>query len=104
VYADGQAHWQNPLAAYFALKHFGAYDFQRQDGKVYLPYTNASNYAVGVYMAGAGYSYDATIAICTTVANLISSNADANTQAPWWTRGWNDATNDAGPLSRSRQR
>jgi hypothetical protein len=102
VYADGQARWQNPLAAYFALKHFGAYDFQRQDGKVYLAYTNASNYAVGVYMAAACYSYDATIAICTTVANLISSNADANTQAPWWTKGWNDATNDAGPLSRSR--
>ena len=67
------------------------------------PHWARSNYAVGVYMAGAGYSYDATIAICTTVANLISSNADANTQAPWWTRGWNDATNDAGPLLRSRQ-
>jgi hypothetical protein len=103
VYAAGQANWQNPAAAYFALKHFGPYDFQRDNGTFYSAYTNAPNYAVGVYMAGAGYSYDATITICTLVAKLISSNADANTQAPWWTRGWNDATNDAGPLSNSRR-
>jgi hypothetical protein len=97
VYADGAAHWPNFLAAYFALKRFGTYDLQREDGKVYLAYTNASNYAVGVYMAGAGYSYDATIKICTIAADLISSNSNANTQAPWWTRGWNDATNGVGP-------
>ncbi|MBV9290349.1 MAG: hypothetical protein JO288_21455, partial [Hyphomicrobiales bacterium] len=82
VYADGQAHWQNFIAAILALRQFGTYDFQRSDGKIYLAYANASNYAVGVYMAGAGYSYDATIKICSFIADLISSNAAANTQAP----------------------
>ena len=99
VYADGQAHWQNFIAAFMALRQFGPYDFQRNDRKFYSAYTNASNYAVGVYMAGAGYSYDATIKICTLVADVISSNSRSNTQAPWWARGWNDATNSAGPFS-----
>jgi hypothetical protein len=100
VYAAGQANWQNPVAAYFALTHFGPYDFQRDSGNFYSAYTNASNYGVGVYMAGAGYSYDATIALCTFVANRISSNSGANSQSIWWTKGWNDATNGTGPLHR----
>ncbi len=99
VYAAGQANWQTPAAAYFALTHFGPYAFQRDDGNFYSAYTNASNYAVGVYLAGAGYSYDATITICTFVANQISSNSSAKSQSSWWTKGWNDATNKTGPLS-----
>src|SRR5271169_4853447 len=95
VYAAGQAHWQNPISAIFAVGHYGTYDFQRDQGVFYSAYTNASNYAVGVYMAGAGYSYDATIAIGTLFANLYSSNAGSESQRTWWTRGWNDATNGA---------
>lgn len=103
VYADGQAHWQNPVAAYLAIWQDGTYDYQRDNAMFYWAYTNASNYAVGVYMAGAGYSRDAMVTIGTFLANHFSSNAAANSQAPWWTRGWNDATNSAGPLARSHR-
>jgi hypothetical protein len=100
VYATGQANWQNPIAAFSAIGQFGTYDFQRDNGMFYSAYTNASNYAVGVYMAGAGYSYDATITIAGAFASHYSSNAGADSQTTWWTKGWNDATNSAGPCSR----
>ncbi len=103
VYADGQAHWQNPVAAYFAIWQYGTHDYQRDNGIFYSAYTTASNYAVGVYMAGAGYSRDAMITIGTFLAGQFSSNAAADTQAPWWTRGWDDATNSVGPLKRSHR-
>jgi hypothetical protein len=56
VYAAGEANWQNPFAAISGIWLNGTYDFQRDNGSFYSAYTNASNYAVGVYMAGAGYS------------------------------------------------
>jgi Phage portal protein len=99
VYEAGQANWQNPFAAFSAIWINGAYDFQRDTGNFYSAYINASNYAAGVYMAGAGYSYDATISIATFLANEYSSNPDRKTQQAWWTRGWNDATNGVGPFS-----
>jgi hypothetical protein len=55
VYAAGQANWQNPIAAFSAIWVNGAYDFQRDNKYFYNAYIDASNYAVGVYMAGAGY-------------------------------------------------
>ncbi len=100
VYAAGQANWQNPIAAFSAIGQFGTYDFQRDNGMFYSAYTNASNYGVGVYMAGAGYSHDATIAIAVAFASRFSSNAGAESQTAWWTKGWNDATNGVGPCSR----
>jgi hypothetical protein len=103
VYAAGQANWQNPVAAVLAVGHYGTYDYQRDEGVFYSAYTDASNYAVGVYMAGAGYSFDATIAIAGFVANLQSSNAGSERQSGWWTRGWNDATNGTGSLSRAQK-
>lgn len=104
VYAAGQAHWQDPVAALLAVGHYGTYDYQRDEGVFYSAYTDASNYAVGVYMAGAGYTYDATIAIAGFFANLHSSNAGSERQRTWWTRGWNDATNGAGPLSSAQKK
>jgi hypothetical protein len=103
IYAAGQANWQNPIAAQFAVGQFGTYDFQRDDGMFYSEYTDASNYAVGVYMAGAGYSYEATIAIGSTFASQYSSNAGSERQKTWWTRGWNDATSAVGPCSRPQR-
>jgi hypothetical protein len=91
---------KNPIAAFSAIGQFGTYDFQRDNGIFYSAYTNASNYAACVYMAGAGYSYDATIAIAVAFASLFSSNAGAESQTTWWTKGWNDATNGVGPCSR----
>jgi hypothetical protein len=52
VYAAGQAHWQDPVAALLAVGHYGTYDYQRDEGVFYSAYTDASNYAVGLYMAG----------------------------------------------------
>jgi hypothetical protein len=103
VYIAGQAHWQDPVAALLAVGHYGTYDYQRDEGVFYSAYTDASNYAVGVYMAGAGYSYDATIAIAGFFANLHSSNAGSERQRTWWTRGWNDATNGTGSLSSAQK-
>jgi hypothetical protein len=100
VYAAGQANWQNPIEAFSAIGQFGTYDFQRNNGVFYSAYTNASNYGVGVYMAVAGYSYNATIAIAGAFASHYSSNAGTEGQTTWWTKGWNDATNGVGPCSR----
>ena len=81
--------------------HSGKYDFQRADGKFYPAYTNASNYGVGVYMAGAGYSRLETIVIANTYAYTMSSNAGSSAQVAWWLRGWNDATNRTGTFATS---
>ena len=42
--------------------HFGAFDFQRDASMNQFTgaYTNASNFAVGVYMYGGGFSWEAT--------------------------------------------
>ena len=102
MYADAQAHWINPVAAFLAVGHFGRYDFQRQGDVFHSAYTDASNYAVGGYMAGAGYSNHETMTIAGSFARLYSSNAGSERQSAWWTRGWNDAKNGVGPFSRTR--
>lgn len=83
-----------------ALGHFGTYDFQRADfsslglGQEFYPaYTDASNYAVGVFMNGAGYTLDQMNAVGSTYAYLFSSNAGASSQSIWWANGWNAAKN-----------
>jgi hypothetical protein len=81
------------------IGHFGAFDFQRDGGNFYPAYSDASNYAVGVYMAGAGYSRLETIATAGTFAHTMSSNAGSSSQSQWWERGWNDAANHSGPFS-----
>ncbi|HEY3908301.1 MAG TPA: hypothetical protein VGM07_00245 [Stellaceae bacterium] len=67
VYAAGQAISGIPVLSQIpmiqvALAHGGTYDFQRDPttGHFHDAYENASNYAVGVYMAGAGYSLSGT--------------------------------------------
>jgi hypothetical protein len=101
VYADGQAHWLNLIAVGSAVGQFGTYDFQRRNGTFYSVYISAANYAVGVYMAGAGFTYDQTKEIGIIYASRHSSNAGAASQTTWWTKGWNDATNGVGPCSRA---
>ena len=54
-------------------------------------YVHASNYAVGVYMAGAGYSLEATRVFAKLYALRHSSNYDAQDQLNWIKRGWEDA-------------
>ncbi|GAA5265812.1 hypothetical protein ACOSOMT5_P2239 [Acidiphilium sp. MT5] len=48
----------------------GNFDYQRNGSTLYLQYANASNYGVGVYMAGAGYSLQETMSIAGSFASL----------------------------------
>ena len=62
-----------------AVGQGGAFDFQRMrnasGGTVFLSrYTNASNFAVGAYLGGAGYSKFAASAVSNTYAFFNSSN------------------------------
>ncbi len=80
--------------ARLALHHFGTYDFQRDEAtnRFFDAYIPAANYAVGVYMAGAGYGLGATI----TIARLYSIGSNSTNKFSYdreWTRkGWQDAT------------
>jgi hypothetical protein len=76
-----------------AIAQEGTYDFQRDapHEKFYDHYVPAANYAVGVYMAGAGYSLEDTRAFAKLYALRHSSNYDAQDQLSWMERGWTDA-------------
>ncbi len=81
VYAAGQAIAPLPIAEQYsrvraAIGQEGTYDFQRDvpNQKFYHAYTPAANYAVGVYMAGAGYSLDTTRTLAKLYALQHSSN------------------------------
>jgi len=80
------------------IGQYGKFDFQRNRGlgecsaggtNVFYPaYTDASNFGVGVYMNGAGYSLSETVEIGDTFALFKSSNAGATAQSQLWTNGW----------------
>lgn len=100
VYAAGQQlapnhFWEDVVPAYEALHHFGTYDFQRdKDTNIFFDeYVPAANYAIGVYMAGAGYTLEETYAIAEGYALLFSSNRFDywSRGRPWVERGWEDA-------------
>ena len=77
-----------------AIAQEGTYDFQRDvpNQKFYDAYTPAANYAVGVYMAAAGYSLDTTRALAKLYALRHSGNYNTQDQLEWIKRGWTDAT------------
>jgi hypothetical protein len=58
---------------YGSLGHFGTFDFQRDRGSnsFYSGYVHASNYAVGVYLAGAGYDKWTSVKIAETYADFF---------------------------------
>jgi uncharacterized protein RhaS with RHS repeats len=93
VVAAGQAGGLNPFSMNAAVGHFGAYDFQRNylNNEFTGAYTDASNYAVGVYLQGAGYSLEQALAIAQFFAQSMSSNAGDPRQQGFWLEGWNDA-------------
>jgi hypothetical protein len=75
-----------------AVGHGGMYDFQRSGGQSFTgAYTYASNYAVGVVLAGAGYSLDQALKIAGGFASTMSSNAGSPAQRSAWTNGWKSA-------------
>ena len=105
VYDAGKADGGDPFKAGVAIGHFGTFDFQRKvdenTNRAYFfhQYENASNYAVGVYMNGAGFSLKWTIIYAKAYAHSLSSNADAPDPSIWWTRGWKDADKGKLPIS-----
>jgi hypothetical protein len=94
VYAAGQANWGlDVFAGNAAIGQFGTFDFQRDaaSNSFFTEYVNASNYAVGVYMNGAGWPLEATQILGQSFALVMSSNAGSASQLYWWTQGWQDA-------------
>jgi hypothetical protein len=98
VYAAGRAIAAlSPLEQYprarAAIAQEGIYDFQRdvRHKKFYHAYTPAADYAVGVYMAGAGYTLDITRAFAKIYALRYSKNYNTQDQLDWIKRGWRDA-------------
>jgi hypothetical protein len=95
VYAAGQSIarepplFQAPLAL-AAIGQGGTFDFQRDpaQGLFYHAYKNAANYAVGVYMAGAGYSLADTFELAQAYALVNSSNYGDPKPRNWITLGW----------------
>ncbi len=76
-----------------ALRQFGTYDFQRDRAAntFYSEYSNAANYAVGVYMNGAGHDLYYTIVIARGYAARNSSNPFSADALVWTMKGWKDA-------------
>jgi hypothetical protein len=82
------------MRAHAAIAQGGEFDFQRdpQQLKLYRAYIPAANYAVGVYMSGAGYTLPETLLLAKAYAFGHSSNYSAQDREAWIQRGWNDAT------------
>ncbi|MGH6838380.1 MAG: hypothetical protein ACREDT_06205 [Methylocella sp.] len=85
----------NPLQIGAYVDHYGQFDFQRDRAtNTYYPvYKDASNYAVGIFMAGAGYTREHTSDNSETFSYLFSSNyyTDMEERKYWIYRGWDDA-------------
>ena len=90
VFEAGKANGLNPFGINRAVGHFGKFDFQRDGSKklFYDAYVHASNFAVGVFMRGAGYSLAETKVIGRVYADLKSNNPNKEEQSEWWIRGW----------------
>jgi hypothetical protein len=82
----------SPGAIYNNLAHFGTWDVQRSvPGCFISAYKSASNYNVGVYMQGAGYSPDDMNFIGGLYASLFASNAGDPSLPYWWGIGYQSA-------------
>jgi uncharacterized protein RhaS with RHS repeats len=94
VLRSGKANGWSPAGINKNVGHWGAFDFQRDTAmnQFTRAYTDAANFAVGVYMQGAGYSRASTIRVASTFAAAFSSNAGDPNQAKYWMSGW-DAAN-----------
>jgi hypothetical protein len=98
VYAAGKQisdkpSWQQLSPAKAALEQFGTYDFQRDKATntSFSKYAHAANYAVGVYMVGAGYGKWESVKIAQTYGYFRSSNQYDPEGREWTEKGWEDA-------------
>ena len=79
-----------------AVGQGGTFDYQRPEGpngRFDSQYTDASNFGVGVYMNGAGYSLHGMNAVGGAYSFLRSKNANSTAQSDWWAQGWIAANN-----------
>lgn len=97
VYAAGRSIASLPIVEQYKLGRIaigqeGTYDFQRDvvQHKLYHSYIHAANYAVGVYMSGAGYSLEATRTLAEFYALRNSTNYYSEDKLGWINRGWQD--------------
>lgn len=70
-----------------ALHQGGTYDFQRDPIRQETQPAYASNYAVGVYLAGAGYSLGAASKMAEAFALFNSTNYGSKNQTDWLEQG-----------------
>jgi hypothetical protein len=89
--------WQHYGSIKAALEQFGTYDFQRDKATNthFSAYVDAANYAVGVYMAGAGYGPWETLIAAQTYALGHSSNRFDYEGKAWTLIGWEAAHHGA---------
>ncbi len=112
LYAIGDTAAGAPLVdAYLtdrAVGTGGLFDYQRDyaTNTFYNVYTDASNFAVGVYGAGGrGWSPDELISTGDTFYYASGSTSNLNVLHTWWTMGWNAATHNSFPVgSQTTQR
>ncbi|MGH6851494.1 MAG: hypothetical protein ACREDD_13790 [Methylocella sp.] len=99
VYAAGLRIASDPLPFQVpqieaSLSQGDLYDFQRDPirQEVYPAYADASNYAVGVYMVGAGFALFYTLRMAEAYALFHSSDYGIRGQRASTIKGWKDAT------------
>lgn len=102
IYKAGQRAQPEPWNLSPYVGHNGKYDLQRMNGNVYPRYANAANYAVGVFMRGAGYSLGTTDLLGKTYGRLHSINFGHNHWLEWWKNGWNAANSKSLPTKPSK--
>ncbi|MDD0815433.1 hypothetical protein PSQ39_12420 [Curvibacter sp. HBC28] len=96
IKAAGDGHWLDPTEINRKIGQGGIYDLQR-DGthnQFFTAYTPAANFAVGVYMQGAGHSLPATSFLGVVYAAIKSNNfsvAQTGVWLKWWGMGWASA-------------
>jgi RHS repeat-associated protein len=85
-------------AADAAIGHFGTFDYQRNGNNFYRAYVDASNFAVGVYMEAAGFTYQELSTIGTLFHFGTLSSGDLANQQAWWQIGFAAERQIGGPF------
>jgi hypothetical protein len=106
VVAAGNAGGVSPFAANAAVGQGGTFDYQRSsnsagDTVFYSGYTNVSNFGVGGYLYGAGFTQLGASTVANAFAFFKSSNAGDPNQAVYRNGGYQAAAS-GGQISCSR--
>jgi hypothetical protein len=106
VVAAGNSGGLSPFAANAAVGQGGTFDYQRSSNSAgdtifYSGYTNVSNFGVGGYLYGAGFTQLGASMVANTFAFFKSSNAGDPNQALYRKAGYQAAAS-GGQISCSR--